>query len=166
MSIEETARQFGNSTSAVPSTFAADGCQHVAVVKAMNNHQVQQLIHGHIHRAAIHCFELAPERPAKRIVLGDWYDAQKIQQQTRTSVFIWHKKRARRLFFYDSTLPSHRHQDIKRGPKPLVQRIAVATIKMTIKIRPAVTTELAYRKPRSSGICMRTGMPAYKRYTE
>ncbi|NQZ03664.1 UDP-2,3-diacylglucosamine diphosphatase [Idiomarina sp.] len=56
--------------------------QHHAVVEVMNNHQVQQLIHGHTHRAAIHCFELAPERPAKRIVLGDWYDAQKIQQQT------------------------------------------------------------------------------------
>jgi UDP-2,3-diacylglucosamine hydrolase len=34
---------------------------------------VKQLIHGHTHRPAIHEFELDGE-PAKRIVLGDWYD--------------------------------------------------------------------------------------------
>ncbi|MCJ7557399.1 MAG: UDP-2,3-diacylglucosamine diphosphatase [Gammaproteobacteria bacterium] len=34
---------------------------------------VSTLIHGHTHRPAIHQFELAG-RPARRIVLGDWYE--------------------------------------------------------------------------------------------
>ena len=43
------------------------------VVKAMETHQVTRLIHGHTHRPAIH--ELTVNgQPAKRIVLGDWYD--------------------------------------------------------------------------------------------
>lgn len=41
------------------------------VVKEMQAHGIQQLIHGHTHRPAIH--ELtANGSPAKRIVLGDW----------------------------------------------------------------------------------------------
>lgn len=41
------------------------------VVKDMEKHGVQQLIHGHTHRPAVH--ELtANGAPAKRIVLGDW----------------------------------------------------------------------------------------------
>lgn len=41
------------------------------VVREMESHGVQRLIHGHTHRPAIH--ELtANGRPARRIVLGDW----------------------------------------------------------------------------------------------
>ena len=44
-----------------------------AVELAMQEAGVQQLIHGHTHRPAIHEFELAGQ-PAKRVVLGDWYE--------------------------------------------------------------------------------------------
>ena len=44
---------------------------HEEVVKDMERHQVQRLIHGHTHRPAVH--ELtANGQPARRIVLGDW----------------------------------------------------------------------------------------------
>lgn len=43
-----------------------------AIEAAMRVAQVQQLIHGHTHRPAIHTFELDGQT-AKRIVLGDWY---------------------------------------------------------------------------------------------
>ncbi len=45
-----------------------------AVAEAMRTHGVGLLIHGHTHRPAIHEFEL-DGRPARRIVLGDWYRA-------------------------------------------------------------------------------------------
>ena len=51
--------------------------QHPAVVEVMQKHQVQRLIHGHTHRAAIHSF-CVNDKPAERIVLGDWYDAQRV----------------------------------------------------------------------------------------
>ncbi|MEX2474174.1 UDP-2,3-diacylglucosamine diphosphatase [Marinobacter sp.] len=41
------------------------------VVKVMEEHGVQRLIHGHTHRPAEHPLE-ASGKPAKRIVLGDW----------------------------------------------------------------------------------------------
>ncbi|MBW7470243.1 UDP-2,3-diacylglucosamine diphosphatase [Marinobacter sp. F4218] len=41
------------------------------VVKEMEAHGVQRLIHGHTHRPAEHQLE-ANGQPAKRIVLGDW----------------------------------------------------------------------------------------------
>jgi len=50
----------------------------------MAKHQVQRLIHGHTHRAAIHAF-YANGQKAQRIVLGDWYDAQKIVNPKRYS---------------------------------------------------------------------------------
>lgn len=43
------------------------------VVKVMELHKVQQLIHGHTHRPNIHTLT-ANGKPATRIVLGDWYD--------------------------------------------------------------------------------------------
>lgn len=43
------------------------------VVKVMQHYQVNQLIHGHTHRPAIHELTVN-DAPAKRIVLGDWYD--------------------------------------------------------------------------------------------
>ena len=44
-----------------------------AVARAMRAHGVRLLIHGHTHRAAVHDFTL-DGAPARRIVLGDWYD--------------------------------------------------------------------------------------------
>lgn len=41
------------------------------VVKEMEAHGVQRLIHGHTHRPAVHELE-AGGKPARRIVLGDW----------------------------------------------------------------------------------------------
>lgn len=42
------------------------------VERTMRAHGVVELIHGHTHRPAVHAFEL-DGRPARRIVLGDWY---------------------------------------------------------------------------------------------
>lgn len=47
--------------------------QHDAVRRVMEKHQVQELIHGHTHRPATHCFRLSNGAAAKRVVLGDWY---------------------------------------------------------------------------------------------
>ena len=41
------------------------------VVREMEAHQVQRLIHGHTHRPAVHKLQ-ANGQPARRIVLGDW----------------------------------------------------------------------------------------------
>ena len=43
-----------------------------AVIEVMQRHQVNTLIHGHTHRAAIHEFTQR-QQPCKRAVLGDWY---------------------------------------------------------------------------------------------
>jgi UDP-2,3-diacylglucosamine hydrolase len=44
-----------------------------AVIAAMKQHAVDALIHGHTHRPGIHTLKIN-DRPAQRIVLGDWYD--------------------------------------------------------------------------------------------
>ena len=44
-----------------------------AVEQAMLDHNAFRLIHGHTHRPGIHRFKLG-NRPATRIVLGDWYE--------------------------------------------------------------------------------------------
>jgi UDP-2,3-diacylglucosamine hydrolase len=44
-----------------------------AVHAALRRHGVTRLIHGHTHRPAVHALELG-NRPAERIVLGDWYE--------------------------------------------------------------------------------------------
>ena len=44
-----------------------------AVIETMTGHKVQRLIHGHTHRPAIHDL-LISGQPARRIVLGDWYE--------------------------------------------------------------------------------------------
>ncbi len=44
-----------------------------SVENTMREHGVRRLIHGHTHRPAIHDFVL-DGAPARRIVLGDWYD--------------------------------------------------------------------------------------------
>jgi UDP-2,3-diacylglucosamine hydrolase len=52
-----------------------------AVRAAMREHQVRLLIHGHTHRPGIHEFELDGQ-PARRIVLGDWYEQASILRWT------------------------------------------------------------------------------------
>ncbi|MFP3441495.1 hypothetical protein R0K18_27575, partial [Pantoea sp. SIMBA_133] len=42
------------------------------VVKELEAHGVQLMIHGHTHRPAVHELE-ANGKPARRIVLGDWH---------------------------------------------------------------------------------------------
>ena len=44
-----------------------------AVERALREHGVWRLIHGHTHRPAVHTFPL-DGRTATRIVLGDWYE--------------------------------------------------------------------------------------------
>jgi UDP-2,3-diacylglucosamine hydrolase len=44
-----------------------------AVEAVMRAHGVRRLIHGHTHRPGEHLFELDGE-PARRMVLGDWYE--------------------------------------------------------------------------------------------
>jgi UDP-2,3-diacylglucosamine hydrolase len=44
-----------------------------AVEKAIREHGVEILLHGHTHRPAVHPFHV-DERPVHRIVLGDWYE--------------------------------------------------------------------------------------------
>jgi len=51
------------------------------VIKAMQRHQVLFFIHGHTHRPNIHEFMLNG-KPAKRIVLGDWYTQGSILEVT------------------------------------------------------------------------------------
>jgi UDP-2,3-diacylglucosamine hydrolase len=44
-----------------------------AVAEALRRHGAQQMIHGHTHRPAIHALDLDGQ-PARRIVLGAWYE--------------------------------------------------------------------------------------------
>jgi UDP-2,3-diacylglucosamine hydrolase len=44
-----------------------------AVIRALGEHRVDVLLHGHTHRPAVHELTVAG-RPATRIVLGAWYD--------------------------------------------------------------------------------------------
>lgn len=44
-----------------------------AVAALLRAHGVRDLIHGHTHRPAEHVFDLGGA-PARRVVLGDWYD--------------------------------------------------------------------------------------------
>ena len=48
-----------------------------AVEEYMTRHSTNELIHGHTHRPGIHHFELNGQ-PARRIVLGDWYEADSV----------------------------------------------------------------------------------------
>jgi len=55
------------------------------VVKAMEQHQVTRLIHGHTHRPAIHDLSVNGQ-PAQRIVLGDWYDQGSILKVSKDQI--------------------------------------------------------------------------------
>ena len=43
------------------------------VIRCLEQHQSQLLIHGHTHRPAVHEIK-ANQKNAQRIVLGDWYE--------------------------------------------------------------------------------------------
>ena len=51
------------------------------VADYMTRHATSQLIHGHTHRPKVHEIELAGQ-PARRIVLGDWYEQGSILECT------------------------------------------------------------------------------------
>jgi UDP-2,3-diacylglucosamine hydrolase len=55
-----------------------------AVEAVMRKHGVRHLIHGHTHRPAHHRFTL-DGAPARRTVLGDWYDQGSILRCTAAS---------------------------------------------------------------------------------
>jgi UDP-2,3-diacylglucosamine hydrolase len=72
LAIARNARETSRSRNAGLSEEIMDVNQS-AVERAMTEHGVRLLLHGHTHRPAVHEFELGGE-PATRIVLGDWYD--------------------------------------------------------------------------------------------
>lgn len=49
------------------------------VADTFRQHKVTQIIHGHTHRPAIHQLDI-DDQPARRIVLGDWYDQVSVLQ--------------------------------------------------------------------------------------
>jgi UDP-2,3-diacylglucosamine hydrolase len=51
------------------------------VERAMREHDVTRLLHGHTHRPAVHRFDL-DGREAVRIVLGAWYHDPRIVRWT------------------------------------------------------------------------------------
>lgn len=69
-------RQDSDSSKLSKSEFIMDVNQQ-AVIDIMSQHQVSLLIHGHTHRLATHELRINNE-PAKRIVLGDWYQTSSI----------------------------------------------------------------------------------------
>ena len=58
------------------------------VERTMRDHGVTELLHGHTHRPAIHTFAI-DGRPARRTVLGAWYEAPSIiAWDTRGPAFV------------------------------------------------------------------------------
>lgn len=55
----------------------------VAVADALRRHGLHLMIHGHTHRPAIHTLDLDGQ-PARRIVLGAWYDQGSVLHWTST----------------------------------------------------------------------------------
>ena len=53
----------------------------------MRQHNVQRLIHGHVHRPAIHDFML-DGKAAQRLVLGDWYTQGSVLEVTSNSATL------------------------------------------------------------------------------
>lgn len=56
-----------------------------AVMDELRQAGVTQMIHGHTHRSAIHEFDL-DGKPARRIVLGDWYEHGSVLSYTPDSL--------------------------------------------------------------------------------
>lgn len=70
--LAEQYRKMSQTETASKAEDIMDVNQH-AVEQTMRDNDVLQLIHGHTHRPDIHYFRL-DGKPAKRIVLGDWYE--------------------------------------------------------------------------------------------
>ena len=60
----------------------------------MRRHRVQRLIHGHVHRPAVHEFML-DDKPAQRLVLGDWYEQSSVLEITGNDVTLHQSDRTR-----------------------------------------------------------------------
>lgn len=56
-----------------------------AVLQLMSQHNVRQLIHGHVHRPHIHDLTIR-SYPAKRLVLGDWHQKGSVILSTPTAM--------------------------------------------------------------------------------
>ena len=54
---------------------------------AMRHYRVQRLIHGHVHRPAIHDFML-DDKAAQRLVLGDWYEEGSVLEITNDEITL------------------------------------------------------------------------------
>lgn len=59
------------------------------VVNYLERFGVQRMIHGHTHRPALHDLE-ANQKPAQRIVLGDWYDQGSMLKVTEKALELTH----------------------------------------------------------------------------
>jgi len=57
------------------------------VLKEFTQHNVQNMIHGHTHRPAIHELDVN-DNPATRIVLPDWYDKGSVLIYTKTGFTV------------------------------------------------------------------------------
>ena len=62
--------------------------QQTAVEKTMQRHGVLDLIHGHTHRQGVHDFLLGG-RPARRYVLGDWYESDCVLVADANGLRMW-----------------------------------------------------------------------------
>ena len=62
--------------------------QQTAVEKVMRRHDVLDLIHGHTHRQGVHEFML-DGRPARRYVLGDWYESDCVLVADANGLQMW-----------------------------------------------------------------------------
>lgn len=71
----EIARQYRSASSArnQQKSMAIMDVNQDAVLKAMQEHGVSRMIHGHTHRPAVHELEIDGQA-AQRIVLGDWFE--------------------------------------------------------------------------------------------
>jgi len=72
LAIAHTARQQSEENKRKKSMDIMDVNQN-AVIKSMQNHSCQLMIHGHTHRPAVHYLEIK-KKAAIRIVLSDWFD--------------------------------------------------------------------------------------------
>ncbi len=57
------------------------------VKRVMNTANVQQMIHGHTHRPAIHTIALDQQQSGQRIVLGAWHHEASILQYNADGTF-------------------------------------------------------------------------------
>lgn len=72
LALARTVRQESTNRNAALADYLMD-VNEGAVAEAMREQGVRTLIHGHTHRPAVHEFSL-DGAPARRIVLGDWYE--------------------------------------------------------------------------------------------